>query len=418
MEGGGIGCGCFFFEIAKKDVHLQKYYRPKIDMKCLRFILTAILLSVSCAVVAQPPHKPHALSEGAFASLLTVGPGDDFYETFGHTALRICDTANDVDVVFNYGSFYFDQKHFYLKFAKGRLNYFVDPQPFENFLLEYGYYGRAVWEQRLLLDSVELESLYKSLLINAQPENKYYAYDFFRDNCATRVRDMVEQSLRGRKLLSNTFPAEPNTYRSLIYKYTDSTLLWWRLGLDLLLGCHCDEVMTTPQYMYVPMEMMTQYDTTRLATGQTLTESEVQLLPERRTPRAKSVSPTLCFWIAFGVVALLTLVARLRRWKLYWLDALLFAACGIVSLLLMYLWFCSDHYCCNWNLNLLWANPIALWMLCRLRRPNYIAALLAALLELAFVVAAPFLPQAFNSATIPMALMLLLRYVDRLVRKN
>ena len=381
-------------------------------------ILIIMFLSALFVGAQTLSAQSRKLSDSAYAAILTVGPGDEFYESFGHTALRICDTVRGIDLVFNYGSFYFDQDYFYLKFAKGKLDYFVLAQPFDEFIFEYQYYGRAVYEQRLLLDSTEMAALVAALLNNVLPENMFYAYDFFRDNCATRVRDMVEQSLRGRKLLKNEFPAEPNTYRTLIYKYTDSTLLWWRLGVDLLLGLHCDETLTAPQYMYVPMEMMTQYDTMRLANGQTLTETPVQLLPERRKPLTKSVSPTLCFWLLFGAVALLTLAARRKGWRLYWMDGLLFGVASVLSLLLMYLWFVSDHYCCNWNLNLLWANPLLLWMVCRLRHPNYVVALIAAVLELAFLVGYAWLPQQFNAAAIPMALMLVLRLSVRLVPKR
>ena len=358
------------------------------------------------------------LGDSAYASILTCGPGDELYETFGHTAIRICDSANNIDYVFNYGAFDDFEHGFYLKFAKGQLDYCLIVEPYLFFLYEYQYYNRAVWEQKLLLERKELVALFRALVINAQPENMYYSYDFFRNNCATRVRDVIEQSLIDRKLFSNTFSSQPETYRSLVHKYTGSSKLWWRFGIDLLLGQVCDKNITTSQYMYVPMELMTQYDTTRFIGGNTLTEPAIQTLPDHRTPLPKSTSPTLVFWILFAVVALLTIISHIAKWSLYWFDGVLYGSVGLLSLLILYLWIISDHYCCNNNLNLLWANPLVIWMVFRLRHPNYIVSLITACILLCFLVGFTLWPQVFNPAVIPIALSILIRLVDRFFRSD
>lgn len=378
-------------------------------MKKSIILLISLVLSIATATAQDTLSKGQVPGEGAYASVLTCGPGDEFYETFGHSALRICDTANGIDTVFNYGMFSFDEPHFYLKFAGGQLNYFVSAQPFEHFVLEYHYFGRSVFEQRLRLTPSELQNLYEALKTNALPENKYYLYDFFRDNCATRVRDKVEESLDGRTILNNSLPADAATYRDLVYKYTDSTLLWWRLGVDLLLGARCDKPMTAAQYMYIPMEMMMQLDTLLTADGTTLAEPTVQLLTDKRVPAKKSVSPTLCFWLLFAIVLLLTLLARRKGWRLYWLDGILYGVAGLVGLLLAYMWFGSDHWCTKANPNLLWANPLMLILLLRLRHRNTAIVLIVACCLLAALVGWALPPIHFNSAVLPIILMLLVR---------
>ena len=357
------------------------------------------------------------LSDSAYASILTCGPGDEMYESFGHTAIRICDTTQDLDVVFNYGTFDFAESHFYLRFARGMLKYCVEAQHFYDFKFEYQYFGRAVWEQRLLLTKSELDRLFAALRENAKPENKFYKYDFFRDNCATRVRDMIEGALENRTFVCDDYPDEEVSYRDLLYKYTDSTLMWWRLGLDLVLGTNCDRMMNRAQYMYVPVEMMVQYDTSLASDGQRLTEPAVQLLPEMRTPVKSAVSPTLCFWMLFIIVLLLTIIARHNEWHLYWLDGILFGSAFAISLLLMFLWFCSDHWCAETNLNLLWANPLYILILLRLRQSNPINTLIIGCILIITLLGWFIWPQQFNAAVLPITLTLALRLVDRCVSK-
>ena len=355
--------------------------------------------------------QAYRLSDSAYATLVTCGPGEDFYTAFGHTALHLCDSTKGIDVVYNYGCFDFDAPHFYLNFARGQMDYFATRVTYASFLMEYMFEGRAVWEQRLLLSTAELETLFMMLEENVKPENKYYKYDFFRDNCATRVRDKIEMSLQGRQLADTVnHPAGKESYRSLVHKYTDGVMEWWQLGIDLLLGARCDRELTAAEYMYVPMEMMNQYDTTLLRpAGGLLAEPVKQVLEESRAEEPTRLSPTLFFWILFILVGVLTLVGRKYGWRMAWLDAILFGAAGLVSLLLLFLWFGSDHYCTKWNLNLLWANPLMLWMVCRLRKGCKVVSLVVLGCLLIVLAGWFWLPQEFNAAVLPLVLMLMVR---------
>lgn len=340
--------------------------------------------------------------------MLTCGPGDEFYECFGHTALRICDTAARIDVVFNYGIFSFEEPLFYLKFARGTLKYQLAVESFEGFMSEYDYYGRGVWEQRLSLTREELERLFAMLLENAKPENKYYSYDFFRDNCATRVDDMIIAALgKGRGIAEDGKKGEL-TYRDLLYKYNKG-MPWWQLGVDILLGARCDQRIDGRQMRYMPLEMMAQYDTLLLADGSRLCEGRRELLVESREPTEKGVSPTLVMWIVLAAVGGLSLYGDRKGWKLYWLDGVLLGMAGLLGLLLLLLWFGCDHWCTKWNMNLLWANPLLLWLLVRLRKAGKRELLLMVFVLLALIVGWPLWPQHFNGAVLPIVLMIVAR---------
>lgn len=118
------------------------------------------------------------------------------------------------------------------------------------------------------------------------------------------------------------------------------------------------------------------------------------------------------------MVLTLTLFARRRDWNLFWLDGILFGVVSLLSLLLLFLSLASDHWCCHTNFNLLWANPLFLWLLCRLRRPDRVVPLVVGVLLLLFLAAWPLLPQHFNAAVLPIVLTLVLRLADRLLKSR
>lgn len=359
------------------------------------------------------------LTDSAFASVITCGAGDEFYSSFGHSAIRICDTVQNIDVVYNYGTFDFGIPHFYWNFARGRLNYSLSRSSFQNFLFEYAYEGRSVWEQRLLLSSQEVNNLFVLLETNYLPEYRHYWYDFFRDNCATRVRDMIQNCLCHRTL-SPEITADTNlTYRNMIYRYTESRLLWWRLGIDIALGQHCDHRCSNYEYMFSPIEMMHQLDTMLVSdTRQPLVEPTQELLAETREPLPRSINPTLLFWLILAIVNLLTIYQWIKGWRLGWLDTILFILPFIISILVIFLWFFTDHYCTKPNLNILWASPLFLYFAIRHRKSNrWIIAIQLFMLLAAMVMTLGPLPQQLNSAILPICLTLFIRLISQLKQR-
>lgn len=381
----------------------------------MKKLLLTLLLTLTLAGLQAQKIETH-LSDSAFASVITCGAGQEFYTTFGHSAIRICDTTQQLDLVYNYGTFNFDTPHFYWTFARGRLNYHLARGTFQNFIFEYAFEGRAVWEQRLLLSNQELNNLFILLETNYQPEYRYYMYDFFRDNCATRVRDMVANSLCHRQLSPETTTDTNLTYRQLLYRYTADNLLWWRLGVDIALGQRCDHRCSNYEYMFSPIEMMAQLDTMAVSdTRQPLVAPAQQLLPETRQPLARSVSPTLLFWVLFIAVMVVTLLGWHKGWRLGWLDAVLFILPFLISVLVIFLWFFTNHYCTKPNLNILWASPLFLYFAIRQRRSHRVViSVQLVMLLCAMLLTVVTLPQQLNAAILPISLILFLRLISNL----
>lgn len=384
-----------------------------------RIVLIFALLLLPFAGQAQEQGQ-RPLSDSAFASVLTCGAGDEFYTSFGHTAIRVCDTARGLDMVYNYGTFDFDTPHFYWTFARGKLNYCLSRSSFEDFMLEYRYEGRAVWEQRLRLSEQEVNNLYLMLETNYLPEYRYYMYDFFRDNCATRVRDMVRDCLCHDRLSPECRRDTNLSYRNILYQSTEGTLLWWRLAIDMALGVRCDQRCSNYEYMFSPLKMMEQFDTlTRVGSGEPVAEHAVTLLQETRQQPSRSLSPTLVFWVPFVMVLCLTLMEWRKGWSLGWMDRVLFIVVSLLSLLALFLWFCTDHYCTKINLNVLWASPLFIYFAIMLRRSNrwVVVAQLVMLLAAMVMTLAP-LPQQLNAALLPISLLLAVRLIAQLKVKN
>lgn len=367
-----------------------------------------MLLLFSGAIPAQK------LSDSAFASLITCGPGNDFYTTFGHTALRICDSARKTDIVFNYGTFDFNTPHFYLKFSRGILQYQLSISHFNNFMAEYVYEGRAVSEQRLLLTQEELERLYDALMENYLPKNRYYPYDFFIDNCATRVRDQIESALVGRHFYRSECSRENLSFRQLLHPPMEQKLEWWKFGIDLVLGARCDRKATTLQYMFLPEHLMVQSDTGRFeGTRQPLAEPPHQLLPERRKELSNSFPPDIVLWavlLVYGILSLSELLKKRTTCIGKVADTLLYTATSLLSLLIVFLWFFTAHYCTKWNLNLLWANPLFICMLFRRKRSGIaIPLILYICCGISLFILLFQWPQAIPMAALPLMLTLMLR---------
>lgn len=381
-----------------------------------------ILLTLLCAaslVQGLAQSFIPTLDSNATISVLTCGSGNEFYTTFGHSAIRICDTAQDIDVVYNYGTFDFDTPHFYLTFARGRLNYCLSRSSFLNFMMEYTLDGREVWQQDLRLSQQEKQNLFILLETNYLPEYRYYKYDFFRDNCATRIRDIVSNSLTHRSLIASQEIASPLSYRQLLQQYTHNCLRWWQLGIDIVLGAPCDKKCTQSEYMFLPFELKTQLDTTCVSdTHQPLAQPARQILCEDRQPLARSISPTITFWALLLIILALTIIGWKKQWSLAWFDRILFFIAGLASIVIIFLWFFSDHYCTQYNWNILWASPLFLYLALFRKQHNRWVVYLQSLAFAALAVIAVAGWQHFNEAILPIALILYIRTINILKQSN
>ncbi len=378
----------------------------------MKKILLLFLLLMSLALNAQ------VLSDSATASVLTCGAGEDFYTSFGHSAIRITDPVKGLDLVYNYGTFDFGTPHFYWKFMRGQLDYQLSRTSYAEFIDEYEWYSRPVSEQRLTFESGQVQNLFLLLETNYLPEYRHYRYDFLRDNCATRVRDIVYSAWAQDTVLQRT--AEPRSYRQLLATCLKDSMEWWHLGIDLLFGLPTDHRCTAPERMFLPAEMeaeLAQCTTTGIWTAPAIVEPSHALLTKGRTPLKASFPPVVAFALLLAVIAVLTVCAHRFSFKpvvFNVIDRVLFIVAGLCGLFLCFMWFGTDHWCTQWNLNILWLSPLLILIAIRLgRSPRWALWLQEAMF---FVAAVWVVWCGLSVAIIPLIIMLMLRVAVLLFR--
>lgn len=372
-------------------------------MKKIILLFAIVLFGTTSHAKIVNLSLPQNLSKQSSISLLTCGSGNEYYLSFGHTAVRICDTAQGFDLVYNFGVFDFDTPNLYLKFAMGNLDYMIDVLSYKRFIRSYENEGRSIVEQKLNMNYEERNKLFYLVKELDTDENRYYKYDFFRNNCASRARDAINTCLDSSFIAPETDYSENMTYRELIYPYSNDKLLWWRLGCDILLGMRCDKPVPTAEYMFLPFEFQNQIDSSSLVTATT------ELLPDSRTPNSDSVSPIIVFWALFVLAVVFTFIEFRKKVSFRWFDVILFLLAGIIGLVIVFLWFVSSHWCTKVNLNILWLSPLLLLCIPYLGKASkYIIYIMMASLVLALINFVVRL-QVYNAAALPIILTLVAR---------
>lgn len=315
--------------------------------------------------------KAFTLSDKAEISLITCSPGAELYSLFGHTAIRVYDPAADFDRVFNYGTFDFDTPHFYLKYAQGLLPYNLSCGSFHNFMLAYQCEERSVYSQKLLLDSLQRQTLFNLLLDNYRPENRSYLYNFLFDNCTTRSRDILLKSVPD--AVDWHTPDTDKSFWNLLDEYLGASP-WVQWGIHTILGQRGNREATPFQYMFLPDYLMYGLNTARTG-GQRLAEDARVLYqaPERERQNPWYWNPMFVF--AIGVVILIFLLYKTRSLLLLnTVTVLMFLFSGIVGCLIVFLGGFTAHPMTAPNWNILWANPlnlIAVFFVVRSRIPCF-----------------------------------------------
>ncbi len=370
-----------------------------------------LLCTFTCCLIATSTAQD---SSRLRISLLTCTPGDLLYSTYGHSALRIIDsgtTANAQikDVVFNYGTFDFEDPDFYAKFVKGKLQYFVSADRFSDFVAEYQYYNRGITEQVINLTPGEKIAIKRFLLNNIKEENKYYKYDFLFDNCTTRLRDIIVANKKEKPVFKNVMPAGTR-FRQAIHLYLDKNDKEWdKLGIDILLGSPTDAVMTTEQQQFLPDNLMMAFDSTG-----NLVVSSASLYPYKTNTESKSwFNPLIIFSLLLLFIVLLDFSKnKIAAVFLKVFDFILFFSSGLLGILLVFMWFGTDHSMCKNNYNLLWALPthfIAAFYVFSKRKWVKKYFLITAIVMLLLLATWYFLPQQLNTSLLAIVLLLLYR---------
>ena len=202
-----------------------------------------------------PAALPAALHDSLVISVITMGPGDEVFERFGHQSIRIHDITTGLDSAYNWGMFDFDQPHFIARFLSGDTRYWMQGYPT---LPLVAYYSnklhRSVWEQELNLTSFEKDSLWHYIQWNAKEENKWYRYDYYRDNCATKVRDILNMVLKGSIERAVATHEHGVSYRSETLRLARAYPLI-NIGMDFVLGRPADDTLSAWAEMFVPMRL-------------------------------------------------------------------------------------------------------------------------------------------------------------------
>lgn len=319
-------------------------------------LLIAFLLLLSVKVHGQGSYP---ITEEAKFSVLTCTPGPDLYSLFGHSAIRFQDVVDGhiIDWVYNYGTFQFDDS-FYWKFAKGKLDYLLSKEAFPYFQQSYIEEGRGIFEQELILSSAEKQHLLDLLEENYQPENRTYRYDFFYDNCSSRIRDMLQKALDGQIDFKYEYTKD-HTFREAIQSYLDYQP-WSDLGIDIALGMPCDRIVGKGEMMFLPDSLMNEIKFAQKGNQPLASFSEEILPAEYELSHNTFLTPLTAFFVLLVIHLLLGFFFLSKGIRFQITDRLFFLISGLVGVMVVFLWFFTDHTATAWNLNILWANPLNL----------------------------------------------------------
>lgn len=376
------------------------------DKRMRKSILLAVL-----AAFLLPLNATSQPADSADVYLLTCAPGNESYSIYGHTALRIAIRGTSFDMVYNWGIFDFSTPNFVYRFAKGKLDYMLGAYSYERFLDEYINEGRSVWSQKLNLTVAEKEKMFELVNENLRPENIRYRYDFFFDNCATRVRDIIADAAADTVI----YPVKEKkkSFRQLIDPY-QKVLPWLDLGADMLLGLQADRKATVSDEMFLPVHLRDNLASAVIIhdgkqeplTGPVETVAD---LPAAATIRNTWV-PQVVFWIVFLFVLLVTFVFKRPALEKF-ADFLFFPVYSLIAILLVFTNIFSEHDALHFNLLFLGINiliPVLAFLLVAGRKA-------AKMSRLTLTISALWLPasliagQGINPALIPVVLIIMTR---------
>ncbi len=323
--------------------------------KATRLVAIGLLVFLWSSASAQLTLSPQAK-----VSLITVGPGQELYSSFGHSALWIYDPVYQLDRAYSYGTFSFETGNFYVKFLRGTLPYTISVNP----LMPQFYYwqqeNRSVQEQELNLSAAQKQSLYEYLETNLLPQNREYQYKFFYDNCSTRLGDAV-QAACGDSLLYPGYVRDTLSFRQWIDRYAHVQKPWADFGMDLAIGAPSDDIATPRQATFLPDNLSIAFTDARIITSDTLLPlvlSTRDLYVATPGVGASELTPTVFFWVLAALVLLYTFWQMQKERLSFTFDKILFTIVGLTGWLIVLLWFGTNHGVTSWNYDILWAMPL------------------------------------------------------------
>lgn len=327
--------------------------------------------------------------------------------------MRVQDTYNGIDIIYNYGTFEFGPD-FYTKFIQGKLLYFLSIENFSDFAAAYAWEKRGIQEQVLQLSCAEKQQLSQALQVNSLESNRYYRYDFLFDNCTTRLRDIVAKNSGQPVIYDTVIPQKAPSFRNLIHSYLNAGEQYWsKLGIDILLGSDLDKPVTNQQAMFLPDYLMKGFDSAT-SRGRYLVSPTQTLLARPVLEKDHSpFTPMVIFSSLLAFILVLSFIPkRSVQGVLSVFDFLFFFSLGLAGLLLLFMWYGTNHSVCQDNYNLAWALPthtIAAFFLWKKAKWMQYYLLVTIILQSLLLLGWIFLPQQLNISLIPIVLLILLR---------
>ena len=312
----------------------------------MRKLLIVIYILLSSTLAAMQ------LSEQAKIQIITCTQGEQVWSKYGHTAIRVIDSANKMDYVFNYGIFNLMADDFYIKFVKGETYYQLGIEYYQHFVSFYGSIGRTIYWQELQLTQAQKQQIFDALLLNYQPENRYYLYNFVFDNCATRPYHLIMDALQD-SIISDYQGYYGTDFRQAISHYTGKNS-WVDFGINLVFGNKADQPMTNEERLFLPEELMNYLAQAKFADGTPLVvKQHIGAFPPNTTPWWANC------WLGIAafalIMTLLSIYDRRRKKLTWWIDLILIVIYILLTAIVIFLTYFSCHPLVgfNWRLILL-----------------------------------------------------------------
>tara|TARA_B100000212_G_C27378331_1_gene535737 strand:+ start:45 stop:1205 length:1161 start_codon:yes stop_codon:yes gene_type:complete len=342
-------------------------------------------------------------------SILSIGEGPSLVDAFGHTAIRIKDAELKNDVVFNFGVYDFNSPNFYSNFVKGRPEYKLGIQNYNNLIQNYIRQKRYIVEHQLNLDQNSIKIIIDLLV--EKLNDPYYIYDYFRDNCTTRAADIVidktNNKFKDDKLESETV----FSFRNLIHEKINENS-WAALGIDLCLGAIIDKKINTRETFFLPENLMNYLDLFEAD----IIKRNIIYSPESKISYQENLPSPLLVNLILSLIIVAVTIFNFKRNK--WnksLDILIFLISGSIGILIIFLWFFSNHFAGAQNFNLLWAFPFnftLIFAIYKTKIPNWSIGYIKLLIILIILLFLHWITgvQKYNLTLLPIFIALLIRY--------
>src|ERR1051325_4926757 len=342
----------------------------------LTLILTAQPLAAQSAAsgAQQTPLTISTAEPGSELTvyLVTFGSGDAVWERFGHNAIWIKDRAHNTDITYNWGMFDFNQPHFVWRFVTGDTKYWMEPIDLQPMLAYYRRFNRSILAQELNLTPEQRLKLQRFVMLNALPQNKFYRYDYYRDNCSTRLRDALDHALSGQLQTATVSRMTTGTYRWHTQRLMTGDLPLYT-GVTLALGRPADKPLSMWEEMFLPVRMANDLRSVTIADSIgnqiPLVRSESTLFVAGRAPEPATAPAYLAIFVAVGIVYAALLVIMVRsaegrgRASLFGATALATLwslIAGVGGLALVFAWLFTSHYFMGRNENLMQFDPLSI----------------------------------------------------------